>query len=99
MSPAPPGGFGTMMRIGRGGISSVVAASGSSASASRRETHDFHMSCPSVVALRPCLDVPLALPARGMLFGGGLLQRPFAVAQPRDEALLVQGVELERNLA
>ena len=46
MSPAPPGGLGTMMRIGRDGRSCAVAASGSSANArSTRAGHGLDISC------------------------------------------------------
>src|SRR5262245_32513121 len=98
MSPAPPGGLGTMRRIGRGGMSCAAAANGSSASASRRETRGFHMSCAFRRRTPSVFDVPLARCPHAITLLGGVLQRPFAVAQPRQEALLVQGVELERNL-
>src|SRR5262249_9063575 len=99
MSPAPPGGLGTMMRTGRGGMSCAAAADGSSASASRRETRGFHMSRAFRRRTPSVFDVPLARCRHAVTLLGGLLERPFAVAQPRHEALLVQAMELERDLA
>src|ERR1700704_1878006 len=93
MSPAPPGGLGTMMRIGRNGRSCAVAASGSSANArSTRAGHGLGLSC-SLSRLGRS-EKPGA-PTLHLL----ILERPFAVAQPRHHALLMQGVELEGDFA
>src|SRR5262249_49334692 len=69
MSPAPPGGFGTMMRIARVSCACAHSAKRASAQAESGRLRFF------------------------------ILQRPLAVAQPRQHALLVQGVKGERDLA
>src|SRR5262249_30965491 len=105
MSPAPPGGLGTMMRIGREGKSCAEAARGSRTETSSNSRGQCLNMPRSLLLSSPRTRGPifqsrwLWVPAFAGTTARRLLQRPFAVAQARQQALLVQRVELECDLA